>query len=619
MHGNAASMSVSQQRESSTLFPLVASAGLFLVTTAVSQWARGGGGGAAAAAAVNKSTDDKDFAEEGTQDYEDLRRWYHSRRNQDRLSYENIAIATEPPTTTTPGLGVHYPYENLSPSGRPSLKNGDGERNNHQDLVDHEQQYSKVETEWNLHRQRKRRASGVASDGGVGTAGMGAGRPRDSRLEMHPNADYDFHPKNRNWRHFEHFNEDDRKRNLLANQETIKASSNSEDRKRNYQANAETIKASNVPRMSMDLGEEFEFEDVDPSSTNYDDDGDDDSAQSISSEGSGSSEEQFVWMKHHHRGGQHTEDSEDEESWPEALRRRLPSGLTNIFENSAAVQPTSNTTTIARAPSPSLPITETSHSKHKSQRPATVSTVFTSSEPTEPAYCGSGPPRSLPQPNTKSRANPFQLMQRMMWSASSENRMAAKDKKVQQERQPVLNDRCSMRAQYNARIMPKKLIMVRHGQSMGNINELLYSTMPDNAMPLTDLGWKQACATGKILKEKMLASGETVHFIVSPYVRTVETFHGIVSAWCDPKEFAHIQDKERRIKAWYGRLMEMGLTWSEDSRIREQDFGNYQVSTTRSFSRRRVLLEESTLLFCQTHVLTLGYSFRIRKPSNEPK
>ena len=28
-------------------------------------------------------------------------------------------------------------------------------------------------------------------------------------MEIHPSADYDFHPKNRNWRHFEHFNEED--------------------------------------------------------------------------------------------------------------------------------------------------------------------------------------------------------------------------------------------------------------------------------------------------------------------------------------------------------------------------------------------------------------------------
>jgi hypothetical protein len=67
-----------------------------------------------------------------------------------------------------------------------------------------------------------------------------------------------------------------------------------------------------------------------------------------------------------------------------------------------------------------------------------------------------------------------------------------------------------------------------------------------------------------------------LHFIVSPYVRTVETFHGMVAAWCDPSEFHHIAGREQRIKAWYAKLRTLGLTWHEDPRIREQDFGNYQ-------------------------------------------
>ena len=135
----------------------------------------------------------------------------------------------------------------------------------------------------------------------------------------------------------------------------------------------------------------------------------------------------------------------------------------------------------------------------------------------------------------------------------------------------------SARAHYNARIMPDKVVMIRHGQSEGNVNEALYSTTPDNAMRLTKLGWDQARRAGEMLKEQVLTSGEPIHFIVSPYVRTVETFHGLVSAWCDPKEFDHILDREKRVKAWYGRLLELGLTWHEDPRIREQDFGNYQV------------------------------------------
>jgi phosphohistidine phosphatase SixA len=129
---------------------------------------------------------------------------------------------------------------------------------------------------------------------------------------------------------------------------------------------------------------------------------------------------------------------------------------------------------------------------------------------------------------------------------------------------------------------------------MGNLDESLYSTTPDNAIPLTDLGWEQARAAGRRLKQSILPKYCQVHFIVSPYVRTVETFHGMASAWCDPQSFSHIADRNDRLKAWYSALLEVstydsialcgelswlthlphspqhGITWAEDPRIREQ-------------------------------------------------
>ena len=136
------------------------------------------------------------------------------------------------------------------------------------------------------------------------------------------------------------------------------------------------------------------------------------------------------------------------------------------------------------------------------------------------------------------------------------------------------------KADYNAAIMPTKVCLIRHGQSEGNVKEELYATTPDNAIHLTKLGWQQARAAGLELRDRVLASGDLVHFVVSPYARTVETFHGIVAAWCDPSEFDHIKDRNARARAWYTRLREMGVTWHEDPRIREQDFGNYQDPAT---------------------------------------
>jgi broad specificity phosphatase PhoE len=134
--------------------------------------------------------------------------------------------------------------------------------------------------------------------------------------------------------------------------------------------------------------------------------------------------------------------------------------------------------------------------------------------------------------------------------------------------------------------MPHSVILIRHGQSMGNTDEALYSAIPDNAMPLTKLGWEQARAAGRHLRSLLSERGHSPHFIVSPYTRAVETFHGLASAWCDPALFRHVRDRDQRLAAWYTRLLEMGLTWHEDPRIREQDFGNYQNASVIKQAKR---------------------------------
>jgi len=121
--------------------------------------------------------------------------------------------------------------------------------------------------------------------------------------------------------------------------------------------------------------------------------------------------------------------------------------------------------------------------------------------------------------------------------------------------QPEIHRRTSSLEQirsYNSNIMPKKLIMIRHGQSEGNVDEILYSTKPDNNMRLTKLGWDSAKMMGKALRDE-IGKNETVHFVVSPYVRTVETFHGIASAWVDPEDFGRLDGRNSRLKAWYTR------------------------------------------------------------------
>ncbi len=101
---------------------------------------------------------------------------------------------------------------------------------------------------------------------------------------------------------------------------------------------------------------------------------------------------------------------------------------------------------------------------------------------------------------------------------------------------------------------PKRVILFRHGESEGNVDLDIYRTKPDAALRLTPKGQAQAVEAGKKLKADI--GDSKVHFIVSPYTRTRETLHGILQAFDDPSQIDAIV---------------------EDPRIREQEFGMYQV------------------------------------------
>lgn len=101
-------------------------------------------------------------------------------------------------------------------------------------------------------------------------------------------------------------------------------------------------------------------------------------------------------------------------------------------------------------------------------------------------------------------------------------------------------------------LKPKRLILVRHGESQGNVDQKIYASVPDHALHLTERGWAQAQCAGRELRR--ILGDEPAVWYVSPYVRTRETLHAIAQA--------------------FGGLDQ--LRWKEDPRIREQDFGNYQ-------------------------------------------
>jgi len=108
-------------------------------------------------------------------------------------------------------------------------------------------------------------------------------------------------------------------------------------------------------------------------------------------------------------------------------------------------------------------------------------------------------------------------------------------------------------AQTKTRRMPKRIILIRHGESQGNAIPETYMTVADNQVPLTERGEEQAKEAGARLRS--MIGDETLRFFVSPYKRSWQTFENMLSG---------------------GNFLLGNYTVREEPRIREQDWGNFQ-------------------------------------------
>ena len=94
---------------------------------------------------------------------------------------------------------------------------------------------------------------------------------------------------------------------------------------------------------------------------------------------------------------------------------------------------------------------------------------------------------------------------------------------------------------------PKRIILIRHGQSEGNVDKAIYGKKPDYALELTELGREQAIMAGKELKA--IIGSEPAFFYISPLWRTRMTFEGIVAS-LNQDQFCHIEEPRLREQDW---------------------------------------------------------------------
>ena len=102
---------------------------------------------------------------------------------------------------------------------------------------------------------------------------------------------------------------------------------------------------------------------------------------------------------------------------------------------------------------------------------------------------------------------------------------------------------------YRFRHYPKRIILIRHGESQGNRDVNMYSTTPDHAIGLTPVGEEQARECGKKLL-KIFGEDESVMFYVSPFRRSRDTCE-LISKMFPPERIIKVREDPRiREQEW---------------------------------------------------------------------
>ncbi len=104
-----------------------------------------------------------------------------------------------------------------------------------------------------------------------------------------------------------------------------------------------------------------------------------------------------------------------------------------------------------------------------------------------------------------------------------------------------------------------RIVVLRHAESLGNVDESAYCRVPDHALPLTDVGRAQAAAAGPAVRA-LLGNGPVAAY-VSPYVRTVDTYRLLDVA-------------------------DLVTHYVPEPRLREQDWGNLQDPAEQEIQKR---------------------------------
>ncbi len=118
---------------------------------------------------------------------------------------------------------------------------------------------------------------------------------------------------------------------------------------------------------------------------------------------------------------------------------------------------------------------------------------------------------------------------------------------------------------------PKSIFLIRHSESIGNVNKSIYKHTPDYAVRITEKGKEQARAVGKELFRRI--GNESMQFYVSTYFRTRETFQEIIKEAGSSECYVYYTPLTRE-QEWAGSLRVEGADMDSIQKERDE-FGSF--------------------------------------------
>lgn len=119
-------------------------------------------------------------------------------------------------------------------------------------------------------------------------------------------------------------------------------------------------------------------------------------------------------------------------------------------------------------------------------------------------------------------------------------------------------------------VKAERIILVRHGESMGNVDEGTYVVVPDWKVPLTKKGHQDGHIAGLRIKE--LVGEKPLYIYCSPYMRTKQTLARIVEC-LEGNTIVGVREEPRLTEQAFGNFQNVeGVRYSKAERAR---FGRF--------------------------------------------